>query len=85
MTFSAPLKVVEFSVNLGVQVGSSDDVGAGIRVDDTTSYWKLYVTKNMEVRHAKIWQTNRHTGEVKLYTETYTPVLYSYDLDAKRV
>lgn len=85
VTFSVPLKVVEFSVALGIEVGDSSEVGRGLFIEDTTHFWKLYIYKNMEVRHTKIWQTNRHTGEVKLYMETYVPVLASYELDAKQV
>lgn len=85
VTFSAPVKVIDLSVGLGISAKSSDSVAYIVNVPASSGFYKLHVTKNMEVRHVIIWETDTRTGVTKKYMDMYPSTLQSYSLGARKV
>lgn len=84
VSFSKPFKYVDITIELGV-ASVKDVIGYSVDAPNKTNYFKLYVSKTMEVRQANIYRTNIKTGKTTLYMTMYPSTLDSYDLSAKKV
>lgn len=77
----APYNLVSVSVNLG-QKGSS---GQWVAVPSSNYYYKLYVTKTMEVRPYATYRAPVGTQNWELYNSGAVSVQYSQSAEARRV
>lgn len=84
VSFSKPYKLININIELGV-VSSSGRTGCFATADNKTDYFKLYVSKKMEVRQAEIYRTNIKTGKTTLYMTMYPSTEYSNEYWAKKV
>lgn len=79
--------VVPVSVSFGISSISegTGSTGEVVYVPDTDNYYKLYITKIMEVRVTDIYEVERATGKRTLYKRTYPAFDYKADLEARKV
>lgn len=81
--FSVPYKLLSFSVALGVS--SSNTSGIFIKAPNTYQYFKLYVSKTMEIRQVNLYkQINKNSPKV-LVSISYPVTLYSRNSYARAV
>ena len=85
VSFSVPAKVVDISVSLGISVGEGEELAYDVDVPNTTDYFKLHVSKTMEIKQANIYQQSISTGETSLYMTMYPSTLYRQSVGARKV
>ena len=78
---TAPFNVIQFSVSLGNKSSS----GQFVTVPNTTDYFKLYVSKKMEIRPYAVYRAKSGTQNWELYSVGGVPVTYSVNAYAKKV
>ena len=81
LSFPAPFNVIQFSVSLGNKSSS----GQFVTVPNTTDYFKLYVSKKMEIRPYAVYRAKSGTQNWELYSVGGVPVTYSVNAYAKKV
>ena len=80
LSFPSPYNFVSFSVNLGQKSSS----GQYVAVPNTTDYFKLYISKVIEVRPYAIYVRSA-TQDWTLYMVGAVPITYSISAYAKKV
>lgn len=81
LSLPAPYNFVSFSVNLGRKSSS----GQFVTVPNTTDYFKLYISKVIEVRPYAIYIARSGTQNWELYMVGGVPITYSITAYAKKV
>lgn len=81
LSLPSPYNFVSFSVNLG----NNSSSGRFVTVPNTTDYFKLYVSKVVEVRPYAVYRARSGTENWELYSVGAVPITYSINAYAKKV
>lgn len=81
LSLPAPYNFVSFSVNLG----NNSSSGKFVTVPNTTDYFKLYVSKVVEVRPYAVYRARSGTENWELDSVGGVPITYSVNAYAKKV
>ena len=81
MGLPKPYDIVSVSINLGKK-GTS---GLWVAVPSSSSYYKLYVSKKMELRPYITYRAPVGTENWEVYVGGAVPVVYSVTASAKKI